>query len=511
MAGYSTSTANRTTNDGTWTYTYDAEGNLTGKSNSTTTWNYTYDLRNQLTQAQKHATSGGTLQQQVDYKYDVYGNLVDRNVTVSGAVHTKTAYEIVDPGPGITGSVNVAWADLDSGGSLTTRYLPGGGQGEKLARSTTTGARWLLTDRLGSVREVTDGSGSIIDAINYNGFGGVGSESSPSDTGDYSFTGLRRDTVTGSLLAHWRMFDPTVGQWFEEDPRVFAGDGSNLRRVASNSPTTFTDRTGLKKYKSPAAPTGAQRKENRLEFEKEINGAELPDVDMLKVFTDSLKDEKIRGDERGTYSVAKLFDNVIAKQKEGTIDCWRLNEGCIGLVSMYLIEETQFIQKWRDAIRSALDEGVTKESERLSNAVGEESMQQQFVKQFLYLLRSEITLTNNSTSIFMTVADAMKARKPSGKVFVKQVDQWQGGISPTSKDGKYIRDKDFDSITGRMGGEKRLFNYIVYLPDTKVWVGMDVSRQGANEGTGQMKKEAQNVFVYKDPPSYNENVAIPVD
>src|SRR5262249_55749080 len=32
MAGYQTGTGNQLTNDGTWTYTYDAEGNLTQKS-----------------------------------------------------------------------------------------------------------------------------------------------------------------------------------------------------------------------------------------------------------------------------------------------------------------------------------------------------------------------------------------------------------------------------------------------------------------------------------------------
>ena len=36
------------TNDGTWTYTYDAEGNVTGRRRRGDTWVYTYDNRNQM-------------------------------------------------------------------------------------------------------------------------------------------------------------------------------------------------------------------------------------------------------------------------------------------------------------------------------------------------------------------------------------------------------------------------------------------------------------------------------
>ena len=53
MAGYSTDAGNRMTNDGTWTYTYDAVGNVTKKSKgaSSDTWVYTYDNRNQMVTA----------------------------------------------------------------------------------------------------------------------------------------------------------------------------------------------------------------------------------------------------------------------------------------------------------------------------------------------------------------------------------------------------------------------------------------------------------------------------
>ena len=52
LAGYSTGTGNRLTTDGTYNYAYDADGNLTSKtqiSNGNKTL-YTYDFRSRLTE-----------------------------------------------------------------------------------------------------------------------------------------------------------------------------------------------------------------------------------------------------------------------------------------------------------------------------------------------------------------------------------------------------------------------------------------------------------------------------
>src|SRR5687768_15308569 len=41
------------------------------------------------------------------------------------------------------------------------------------------------------------------------------------------------------------MYDPTIGQFLSEDPITFAALDWNLRRYVGNSPTNFTDPTGL--------------------------------------------------------------------------------------------------------------------------------------------------------------------------------------------------------------------------------------------------------------------------
>ena len=71
---------------------------------------------------------------------------------------------------------------------------------------------WYLPDRLGTIRDLINNSGSIIDHVDYSAFGTVLDESSPSN-GDrmMGFAGMERDTVTGLNLAVERVEDPGTG------------------------------------------------------------------------------------------------------------------------------------------------------------------------------------------------------------------------------------------------------------------------------------------------------------
>src|SRR5713101_3789990 len=97
MTGYQTGTGNQLTNDGTWAYTYDNEGNLTKKSKgaSAETWTFGYDNRNQMTWAEKRATDGGTLQLKLVEQYDVYGRRIeeDRWTSPTGTVVLRFGYD----------------------------------------------------------------------------------------------------------------------------------------------------------------------------------------------------------------------------------------------------------------------------------------------------------------------------------------------------------------------------------------------------------------------------------
>ncbi len=41
------------------------------------------------------------------------------------------------------------------------------------------------------------------------------------------------------------MYDPTVGRWLSQDPIGFQAGDPNLYRYVGNSPTNFTDPSGL--------------------------------------------------------------------------------------------------------------------------------------------------------------------------------------------------------------------------------------------------------------------------
>src|SRR5207244_4395907 len=64
------------------------------------------------------------------------------------------------------------WAELNGASQVTARYLRGDAVDQVFARVAADGtASWYLPDRLGSVRDVTDSSGAVLDHLGYDAFG----------------------------------------------------------------------------------------------------------------------------------------------------------------------------------------------------------------------------------------------------------------------------------------------------------------------------------------------------
>src|SRR5262249_6946060 len=138
------------------------------------------------------------------------------------------------------------WADLDSNNALQTRRLYLDAMDSVFARVSSGGtAAWYLPDRLGSVRNVVDAAGSLIDTIAYDGFGKVTSESSSSDGDRYKFTGRELDSETGFQFNDARYYDPKTGRWMSEDPIDFKAGDPNLYRYVGNNATKTSDPSGL--------------------------------------------------------------------------------------------------------------------------------------------------------------------------------------------------------------------------------------------------------------------------
>jgi RHS repeat-associated protein len=188
-------------------------------------------------------TSGGTVLAQATYTYDALGNRIgmDENGT-----QTWTLY---DGGTPIM--------DFNGSGSLEMRYLngPAGDLVDTvLARQSASGTvAWYLPDRLGTIRDLINNSGSIIDHVDYSAFGTQLDESSPSN-GDrmMGFAGMERDTATGQNLAMERVENPVTGRWTSQDPLGFAGGGTNLYLYSENSAVNEADPLGLEPTQSEA-------------------------------------------------------------------------------------------------------------------------------------------------------------------------------------------------------------------------------------------------------------------
>jgi len=127
------------------------------------------------------------------------------------------------------------WADLDAGGSLTTRYLRGDVVDELFARvDTGSDAFWFLNDHLGSIRDIISNDGLIQDGVEYDAFGNITEDSAY--RGRYGWTGREFDVETGLQYNRARYYDATIGRWIGQDPIGFDAGDSNLYRYVNNEP-----------------------------------------------------------------------------------------------------------------------------------------------------------------------------------------------------------------------------------------------------------------------------------
>jgi RHS repeat-associated protein len=246
---------NEIASDGTWNYVYDNNGNMTERDHSGTAekWEYKYDNANHLIQA-KHTNTSAVVDMQADYSYDVFRNRIQKTVDDDGAgpdpaVVQRYVLDGWNPAKGTpAGNENYdVWADLDGALSLTTRYLRGDKVDELIGRVDGSNPYWVLTDHLGSIRDVIDGGGALADSLKYDSFGNIdtGTETNDAYRGRYTWTGRELDLETQLQYNRGRYYDATTGRWISQDPLGFDAGDSNLYRYLNNAPTGGTDPSGL--------------------------------------------------------------------------------------------------------------------------------------------------------------------------------------------------------------------------------------------------------------------------
>ncbi|MBZ0167334.1 MAG: RHS repeat-associated core domain-containing protein [Candidatus Omnitrophica bacterium] len=131
-----------------------------------------------------------------------------------------------------------------------------------MTRSSTT--YYYLTDGLGSVRQLANSSGTIVESYDYDPYGGttiydssltdITSSGSGIDN-PYMFTGRRFDEETGIYHYRRRYYDPSIGRFLQRDPLGYY-DSMNLYEYVGSNPINRFDPFGLFMGPQPVVPAG---------------------------------------------------------------------------------------------------------------------------------------------------------------------------------------------------------------------------------------------------------------
>src|SRR5262249_2481081 len=118
-------------------------------------------------------------------------------------------------------------------------------------------AYWELTDREGSVRDVTDNTGVVKDTLVYDAFGNITSETDSTKRGHFAWTGREFDKENGLQYSRGRDYNPKPGRFQQEDPLGLTPDVNRYRYI-HNMPTGGTDPSGFEPYLDQFAVTSTQ-------------------------------------------------------------------------------------------------------------------------------------------------------------------------------------------------------------------------------------------------------------
>lgn len=206
---------NRLTSWAGSTFSYDLNGNLTGDGTNT----YSWDARNQLS-----SISGGV---SASFGYDGVGR---RKTKTIGSSQTGFVYDGLNFVQELTGSTVNA--------NLLT-----GGIDEVFQRKETAATRYPITDALGSVIALTDGTGALATEYSFEPYGKA-TRTGSADNNSQSFT-AREDDGTGLFYYRARYYMPGCGRFISEDPIGISG-GLNVYSYVGSNPTRTTDPLGLR-------------------------------------------------------------------------------------------------------------------------------------------------------------------------------------------------------------------------------------------------------------------------
>lgn len=182
--------------DGTTTYQYDANGNTTKRVAPDGAVDYDYNGDDRLTRATGNLDSGAL---EVTYAYDAHG--IRQRQTVDGL----TTRFLVDP----THEHAQVLEELDDSGNPTALYVIGH---ERISQERAGSYSTFHADGLGSVRSLTNLSGTETDDYVYEAFGQLEHATSTTPN-SFRYTGEQYDPNLGFCYLRARYYDPATGRF----------------------------------------------------------------------------------------------------------------------------------------------------------------------------------------------------------------------------------------------------------------------------------------------------------
>ena len=219
---YDTNNINQYTMVSGDTLTYDANGSLIARSNSSNTTYYTYDFQNRLVEV-----NAGT--QVLKYTYDPFGRRVSKVTGTATVNYIYSAFQVL--------------VEKDGNQNVQASYVYGVGVDEVLAMERNGRVYFYSTDGLGSVTDLTDITGSRVEHMTYDAYGAPNAQSTVGNS--YLFTGREFEPEISLYYYRFRFYDPTIGRFLSADPSGFSEGDLNLYGYAKNNPVNVVDSFGL--------------------------------------------------------------------------------------------------------------------------------------------------------------------------------------------------------------------------------------------------------------------------
>ena len=209
--------------------TYDSNGNMTSDGTNT----YAWDAENRLIKITYPGTNNYS-----QFTYDALGQCVKIVETAAGT---------------ITNTKQFVWCENEMcearnvSSTITAQYFSLG--------ETISGTSYYYTkeEHPGSIREITNGAGTIQAQYSYDPYGQVTKIAGTGAVSDFQYAGYYYHAPSGLCLTLNRAYNANLGRWINRDPIQEAG-GINLYAYVANSPLVLSDPNGTDDSKKKCPP-----------------------------------------------------------------------------------------------------------------------------------------------------------------------------------------------------------------------------------------------------------------